>query len=79
MNRTDWDDFLAMELTIGAKNLEIAAKNISSLLPFPPDMYVCMYVCMHVCMYVHACVCVACMYACVYVRMHAHVCMHIVC
>ena len=34
MNKTDWTDFLSMQLTIGAANLDSAAANISSLLPF---------------------------------------------
>ena len=36
MNKTDWVGFLNMQLTIGAANLDAAAENITSQLPFPP-------------------------------------------
>ena len=44
MNKTDWEDFLMMELTIGAQNLETAAANISSLLPFQVNRFARMHV-----------------------------------
>jgi hypothetical protein len=34
MNKTDWLDFLTMQLTLGAENLEAAAVNMSQRLPF---------------------------------------------
>jgi hypothetical protein len=37
MNKTDWTDYLSMQLTIGAANLEVAAANVSEHLPFSPS------------------------------------------
>jgi hypothetical protein len=41
MNKTDWQDFSDMAVILGAENLEIAAKNVSAQLPFPPSTDSC--------------------------------------